>query len=112
MKKSIRILSAVLAGTMLLSTSALACTGVYVGKDVSTDGSYMIARSEDQSNGAYNKMFFVQPRVENVPGRYIEDTANGFKLPLPATTYSITMYRTTPVEMTACIPVLVRMSMV
>ena len=87
MKKSLRVLSVVLAGSMLLSSSALACTGVYVGKDASTDGSYMIARSEDQSNGAYNKMFYVQPRVENEPGRYLEDTANGFKLPLPATTY-------------------------
>ena len=35
MKKYLRILAAVLVGTMLLSTSALACTGVYVGKDVS-----------------------------------------------------------------------------
>ena len=71
MKKSFRILSAALAGTLLLSTSALACTGVYVGKDVSDQGTYLIARSEDQGQGDYNKMFRVQPRVENVPGRYI-----------------------------------------
>ena len=31
MKKSLRVLSVTLAGAMLLSTSALACTGVYVG---------------------------------------------------------------------------------
>ena len=87
MKKSVRILSMALTGTLLLSTSALACTGVYVGKDVSDQGTYIIARSEDQSQGDYNKMFLVQPRVENVPGRYIEDTATGFKIPLPDTTY-------------------------
>lgn len=87
MKKTIRMLAAAMAAVMMLSTGALACTGVYVGKDVSDQGTYIIARSEDQSNGAYNKMFMVQPRVENVPGRYIEDTATGFKIPLPATTY-------------------------
>ena len=59
MKKSFRILSAALAGTLLLSTSALACTGVYVGKDVSDQGTYIIARSEDQGQGDYNKMFMV-----------------------------------------------------
>ena len=75
---------------MLLSGSALACTGTYVGKDVSTQGTYLIERSEDQGKGDYNKMFKVQPRVENVPGRYLEDTATGFKTPLPDTTYQYT----------------------
>ncbi len=82
MKKYLRILAAVLVGTMLLSTSALACTGVYVGKDVSDQGTYIIARSEDQAQSDYNKMFMVQPRVENV--------ATGFEIPLPDTTYKYT----------------------
>ena len=90
MKKIIRSVSAVLAGIMLLSSSALACTGTYVGKDVSTQGTYLITRSEDQGKGDYNKMFKVQPRIENVPGRYLEDTATGFKIPLPDTTYQYT----------------------
>ena len=90
MKKSLRVLSVTLAGAMLLSTSALACTGVYVGKDVSDQGTYLIARSEDQGQGDYNKLFQVQPRVENVPGRFITDTATGFQIPLPATTYKYT----------------------
>lgn len=90
MKKYLRILAAVLVGTMLLSTSALACTGVYVGKDVSDQGTYIIARSEDQAQSDYNKMFMVQPRVENVPGRVILDTATGFEVPLPDTTYKYT----------------------
>jgi len=90
MKKTIRMMAAAMAAVMALSTGALACTGIYVGKDVSDQGTYIIARSEDQGNGAYNKMFKVQPRVENVPGRYIEDTATGFKIPLPATTYKYT----------------------
>lgn len=90
MKKALRILSVLLAGTMLLSTSALACTGVYVGKDVSDQGTYLLARSEDQGQSDYNKMFLVQPRVDNVPGRFIEDTATGFKIPLPDTTWQYT----------------------
>lgn len=90
MKKTLRILSVLLAGTMLLSTSALACTGVYVGKDVSDQGTYLLARSEDQGQSDYNKMFLVQPRVDNVPGRFIEDTATGFKIPLPDTTWQHT----------------------
>ena len=90
MKKCFRILSVVLAGAMLLSTSALACTGVYVGKDVSDQGTYIIARSEDQAQSDYNKMFMVQPRVDNVPGRTILDTATGFEIPLPDTTYQYT----------------------
>lgn len=90
MKRFTRILSLALTGAMLLSGSALACTGIYVGKDVSDQGTYIIARSEDQGKGDYNKMFMVQPRVDNVEGRYIEDTATGFKIPLPATTYQYT----------------------
>ncbi len=90
MKKTLRILSVLLAGTMLLSTSALACTGVYVGKDVSDQGTYLLARSEDQGQSDYNKMFLVQPRVDNVPGRFIEDTATGLKIPLPDTTWQYT----------------------
>lgn len=90
MKKTLRILSVLLAGTMLLSTSALACTGVYVGKDVSDQGTYLLARSEDQGQSDYNKMLLVQPRVDNVPGRFIEDTATGFKIPLPDTTWQYT----------------------
>ena len=59
-------------------------------KDVSDQGTIVIARSEDQGQGDYNKMFQVQPRVENVPGRFITDTATGFQIPLPATTYKYT----------------------
>lgn len=91
MKQRSRILSLLLVGSMLLSGGALACTGVYVGKDASKDGTYIIARSEDQGQGDYNKMYVVVDRVENVPGRFMEDTGNGFQLPLPATTYQYTM---------------------
>ena len=50
------------------------------------------ARSEDQGDGGYNKMFRVVPR-ETKAGRYMVDTGedeNGFKVPLPKTTYKYT----------------------
>lgn len=78
-----------LALTVALSGSALACTGMYVGKEVSADGTAIIARSEDVSPADYNKLQLIQPHVENVPGRFLEDI-NGFRLPLPDTTYGYT----------------------
>ena len=80
-----------MAAILLLgSVSASACTGVYVGKDVSDQGTIIIARSEDQAWGDVNKRYMVQERVENVSGRYIEDKETGFQLPLPPTTYKYT----------------------
>ena len=79
--------------TMIVTTSgAFACTGMYVGKDVSAEGTTVIARSEDQGSGSYNKMFKVQERVTK-SGRYYVDEGedqNGFKVPLPKTTYKYT----------------------
>ncbi|WP_053955256.1 C69 family dipeptidase [Inediibacterium massiliense] len=89
--KKLKIITCTLIMALILSsTSAFACTAVYVGKDVSADGSTILARSEDQGTGAYNKMFKVVNRVENVPGRTIDD-ANGFSYKLPATTYKYTI---------------------
>lgn len=91
--KKFKILAVSLALTMIFSTaSAFACTGMYVGKDVSTDGSTILARSEDQGSGAYNKMYRVVPRITK-SGRYMVDTGdyeNGFKVPLPKTTFKYT----------------------
>lgn len=90
MKRSfgLKTIALALSFVLLFSyTMAEACTAVYVGKKVSTDGTTILARSEDQGNGAYNKMFVVVPRVENKPGRTFDDV-NGFSYPLPATTYS------------------------
>ena len=51
------------------------CTGVYVGRAVSADDTMIIARSEDQSRGAYNKMFFVQPATGSSGGKITDTTA-------------------------------------
>lgn len=90
--KRVQTIGITLIIALILSTAnSSACTGVYVGKDASTDGSILIARSEDQSTGAYNKLFFTVPRIENKPGRTMDDPINGFSLPLPATTFHYTV---------------------
>ncbi len=90
MKKIMVCFLALVLAIGLSTTSVFACSAVYVGKDVSTDGSTIVARSEDQGTGAYNKMFVVVPHIENVEGRFLTDV-QGFKYPLPATTYKYTM---------------------
>ncbi len=91
--RKLKLVAVALALTLIISTSgAFACTGMYVGKDASAEGTTLIARSEDQGSGAYNKMFMVQPRVTKA-GRYFVDSGedqNGFKVPLPKTTYKYT----------------------
>lgn len=48
--------------------SAFACSAVYVGKDVSSDGSTIIARSEDQGQRIVDKRWQVFP-ASDLPGR-------------------------------------------
>lgn len=77
------------AATLLTSMSgAFACTGLYVGKNASADGTTIIARSEDISPSDYNKVHTVVP-ASDVPGRVMEDI-NGFAFPLPDHTHKYT----------------------
>ncbi len=74
----------------LLSTCAFACTGVYIGKGVSTDGTYILARSND-SQGVFPARMTVVPRIERDPGRQMPvDTDRSSYLDLPATTFKYT----------------------
>ena len=57
--KFIAIIALVIAMMMCMS-SAMACTTIYVGSDLTADGTTMFARSEDISN-SYNKVFYVSP---------------------------------------------------
>lgn len=70
------------------ATVTSACTGFYVGKDVSTDGSVMIARTEDMTS--YNsKRFIVHPAQDHEPGSVYTD-AHGLSVPYPEHTYRYT----------------------
>ncbi len=91
--RKIKLTAVAVALVMLFSTATtFACTGMYVGKDVSAEGTTLIARSEDQGGGSYNKMFYVIP-AEKKAGRYFVDEGedqNGFKVALPEETYKYT----------------------
>ena len=67
-----------------------ACTAVYVGSDVSADGSTIYARSNDFPDVCGNHLT-VTPRVENQPGRFMPVSIDGkVKTEIPATTYQYT----------------------
>lgn len=92
MKRVKFIICMALITVLASSMTAFGCTGMYVGKDVSKDGTTIIARSEDQGAGAYNKMFKVQ-EAESKSGRFFVDTGEGqenFKVPLPKETFKYT----------------------
>lgn len=90
-----RIVTAALAVFLLVSSfgSALACTGVYVGKDVSADGSIIIGRCED-IGAVYDKLQTYVP-ASDVAGRTMDDI-NGFSYPLPAHTHGYTQMEDYP----------------
>ena len=67
-----------------------ACTAVYVGPDVSDDGSTIVARSNDYP-AVWGNHITVTPRVENEPGRLMPVSVDGStKTELPETTYQYT----------------------
>lgn len=70
----------------LLPLAGYACTGVYVGKNVSENGAIIIARTRDSNKLESICRRIVNPRIENQPGRIYHEI-NGFQLDLPATTY-------------------------
>ncbi len=73
-KKGIVIILCVL---LLCGTQAsAACTAIYVGSDVSADGSTIMARSNDFPE-VYGNHITVTPRVENQPGRFMPVSWDG-----------------------------------
>lgn len=78
-------------GLLVCSMQACAaCTAVYVGSDVSADGSIIIARSNDHQD-VWGNHITVTPRVEDSPGRLMPINENGtVKTEIPATTYKYT----------------------
>ena len=73
---------------LLSSTAASACTGFYVGKEVSSDGSVMIARTEDMVS-SNSKRFIVHPAADHEDGEVYKD-AHGLTVEYPKHTYRYT----------------------
>ncbi|BBF41389.1 probable dipeptidase B [Lachnospiraceae bacterium KM106-2] len=67
---------------------ASACTGVYVGKKVSANGSTIISRSED-IDSAHPKCFVVKKAAKHKAGSMFEDSY-GFSMPYPSRTCQYT----------------------
>ncbi len=98
MKVKKKLLSLSLTMLMVLSCapSAFACTGIYVGRDVSENGSTYMGRSEDIGN-LYDKMFGAAPAKDWPEGAIYED-AYGFKMPYPSHTYAYTYVKDSPLK--------------
>lgn len=82
----------VLAAAMCLSSvQALACTAVYVGSDLTADGTTIFARSEDISN-SYNKQYFVIPAGKHTAGE-VYTGCYGFTYTFTKDSYGYTAFR-------------------
>lgn len=81
MKKTVAGLVCVVGFSLVGGVSAQACTTVLVGKDVSTDGSTIIARNEDMGS-AWAKHFVV--REANSNEKHFVSKGNQFTIDLPA----------------------------
>lgn len=92
-----KLITVILTFTLVLGalSSALACTGIVVGKNVTDNGSLIVARNEDIMT-AYNKTFFVNPATSGEGTTTVIDEINGFTWEVPATGMSWTMANDVP----------------
>lgn len=70
-------------------SSAEACTGFIIGKNLTTDGSTLFGRTEDLEPN-HNKTFIVRPAKDNKAGDKWKDQVNGFEYPLPEHSFKYT----------------------
>ena len=90
-KKLLICLLTVVATMAMLIVGASACTMVYVGSDLTTDGSTFLARSEDYSN-SYNKVAYVSENGNYKQGEVYEG-CYGFTYTFTHDTYAYTAVR-------------------
>lgn len=83
--------------TLAFAIPTFACTGTYVGKYMTEDGSRMVARTED-IGGGHTKRFEVIPRTTYKNGEYFVDEQTGFKYPQPTVAYKYTAVPDSEVE--------------
>lgn len=98
MNVSKKLFSLSLALLLVLSSipSSLACTGIYVGREVSENGSTYMGRSEDIGN-LYSKLFGTVPAQDWPEGAIYQD-AYGFQMPYPSHTYAYTYVKDSPLK--------------
>ena len=90
MMKSMKTLIALVLALTLCLSSALACTAIYVGADLTEDGVTMFGRSEDISN-SYNKVFYVAEAGKHKAGEVYQG-CYGFTYTFTKDSYGYTAY--------------------
>ncbi|MGY4105380.1 C69 family dipeptidase [Ignavigranum ruoffiae] len=86
MRKFLSRLGLVFAAGVMLAQPVAACTGVYVGKDLTEDGSVIFGRTEDLEQH-HNKTFIVVEAKQNEEGAKLVDEYTKFEYELPAESY-------------------------
>jgi len=86
--KSKSIISLIVALMLCLSSSAMACTAIYVGNELTQDGATLFARSEDLTN-SYNKMMYVSEAGLYKAGEFYQG-CYGFTYTFTKDSYSFT----------------------
>lgn len=90
MRNKSSILISICIMLFVLADAASACTGVYVGSQVSADGTVIFGRSNDYQVVWGNHIVSV-PHIKNKKGRTLPVNDSGsVQAPLPATTYHYT----------------------
>lgn len=85
-KKGLSLLFAVIIAATPIA-QAFACTGTYIGKEVSKNGNMIVARTEDIGSG-HPKSYVYYEAVTSKPGEMYKDEITGFTWPMPAVSYA------------------------
>lgn len=72
LKKKIAAAFIACAMTLVVVPSAFACTALYVGSDLTEDGTTMFGRIEDLGTNDYNKLFNISPAGKHTAGEVYE----------------------------------------
>ena len=85
------IVCALILVSCMFMNSASACTSIYVGSKLTTDGSTIFGRSEDYAN-SYAKLFYVSPSGNHTAGEEYKG-CYGFTWTFTHDSYSYTAFR-------------------
>ncbi|MGT2887931.1 C69 family dipeptidase [Streptococcus didelphis] len=89
LKKKLSLCALALLATLSFQSSAYACTGFIIGKNLTSDGSTLYGRTEDLEPN-HNKNFIVRKAKDNKADAKWKDQANGFEYPLPKHSFKYT----------------------
>ena len=92
LKKKIAAAFIACAMTLAVVPSAFACTALYVGSDLTEDGTTMFGRIEDLGTNDYNKLFYVSPAGKHTAGE-VYDGCYGFTYTFTHDSYRYTARR-------------------